>query len=73
MSEEIIKRWKPKAYGYWGEEIDVAAYGQPLVERLNLAYKYDTPEAIQFCKTVFLAQTEFLAPEEPRPLNKLLK
>lgn len=73
MSDEIIKLWKPKAYGYWGEEIDVAAYGQPLVERLNLAYKYDTPEAMQFCKAVFLAQTEFLAPEEPRSLSKLLK
>lgn len=52
-SRKIVKKWKPKAYGYWCEEFDIAVEGNGIAKELNLAEKYDKAELIKACEVIF--------------------
>ncbi|MCY9861352.1 hypothetical protein OTK49_02325 [Vibrio coralliirubri] len=56
QSRELKKNWNPKAYGYWGEEIDVAVYGKELVDELNLSDYYNDPRIMDACDVIFEAK-----------------
>lgn len=68
MSKALVDTWQPKSYGYWGEEIDITAYGPSLTKSLRLACKYDSEEMLDLCKTIYCTQTEFEPNSDYLPL-----
>lgn len=56
QSRELKQRWMPKTYGYWGEEIDIAVYGQDLIDELNLSVYYEDERIMEACDVIFEAK-----------------
>lgn len=57
-SRQLVEKWKPKKYGYWCEEFDVAINGNQIAEELNLAQNYDDEKIVEACEVIFEANAE---------------
>ncbi|ELP5903021.1 hypothetical protein QTV49_005078 [Vibrio vulnificus] len=57
-SRQLVEKWKPKKYGYWCEEFDVAIHGNKIAEELNLAQAYDNEKITKACEVIFEANAE---------------